>query len=273
VFAHLEDSAAGTGGVPVARRRRLTRLALPWIVAEAWIMVRRLLRRLSRHLDRRSRSAGSGAARRPRREAPHPTLQLLERRDVPSSLSRLAPIQADGASGFVPMFNGVNTAGWFIPYDWGRAVVRNGQILLTGDKNFFLVSRQTYKNFILEADVLIPRDGNSGLQFRSQYAHDYIEGYQADVDTTRTRNWAGGLWSQERGWLVRAKPRAAVIAGQWNHYVVEASGDHIQIIVNGKVTVDTENNLVGDGHIALQDHGTQDAIYRFKNVQIEDLGN
>ena len=63
------------------------------------------------------------------------------------------------APGFVPMFNGTNTAGWFIPFDSGRAVAKNGQILLTGDKKFFLVSEQSYTNFILTADILIPAAG------------------------------------------------------------------------------------------------------------------
>ncbi|MGO9598829.1 MAG: DUF1080 domain-containing protein [Isosphaeraceae bacterium] len=187
-------------------------------------------------------------------------------------MSGLSPLQAGDTPGFVPMFNGVNTAGWFNPYDWGRAVAKDGQILLEGAKPFFLVSQKTYKNFILEADVLIPPQGNSGFQFRSQYAHNFVKGYQADVDTTRSRNWAGGLYYQSRGWLVRAHPRAPVIPGQWNHYVVEANGNHIQITVNGTMTVDTYKNIDSNGHIALQDHGTKNGIYRFKNVQIEDLG-
>jgi hypothetical protein len=121
------------------------------------------------------------------------------------------------------------------------------------------------------ADVLIPQQGNSGLEFRSHYRHNSINGYQADVDTA-ARNWAGGLWSQSRGWLARPSRRAPVVPGHWNHYEVDAIGDHVRIVVNNTVTVDTYNNVFTDGHIALQDHGSKDALYRFKNVLIKDLG-
>jgi hypothetical protein len=214
-----------------------------------------------------------------------PVVETLEGRRVLSSLHGLGPdlagpieaqsapaaIQASAANGFTPMFNGTSTAGWFIPYDWGRAYAKSNEILLIGDKDFFLVSQKTYKNFILEADARIPSDGNSGIQFRTQYGHNSIEGYQADVDTA-ARNWAGGLWDQARGWLVRARPHAPVVAGQWNHYTVEAIGDHIRIFVNGVLTVDVHNALHTDGHIALQDHGSKGEVYEFKNVRIEDLG-
>jgi Domain of Unknown Function (DUF1080) len=176
------------------------------------------------------------------------------------------------AAGFVPMFNGTNTAGWFIPYDTGRAFVRHGQVLLTGPKKFFLVSEKTYTNFILTADVLIPEQGKSGLEFRSKYGHNSINGYQAAVDT-QDRNWAGGIWIQSRGWLAHPPQRAPVVPGHWNHYEVDAIGNHIRVLVNNTVTVNIDNDLFTDGHIALQDHGTANGIYRFKNVEIEDLGD
>jgi hypothetical protein len=167
------------------------------------------------------------------------------------------------------MFNGIDLNGWFNPYDWGRATARNGAVLLTGTKKFFLVTRQTYSDFLFEADVFIPPGGNSGVQFRSQYGHNFIQGYQADMDTGN-RNWAGGLWYENRGWLARPPHRAPVKPNGWNHYVIEAVGSHITIMVNGAVTVDTVNKLARDGHIALQDHGSP-GVYRFRNVAIEVL--
>jgi hypothetical protein len=239
--------------------------------------------------DDRVRSAA--AARGPRRASCGLAVQYLEDRVVLSDISGLptpptgpaavgpadaaAPVSgpAAGGTGFVPLFNGVNLSGWFIPYDWGQAAVaKNGDILLTGNQNFFLVSKQIYQNFIVEADVWIPPKGNSGLQFRSQYGHNFMQGYQADMDTTASRNWAGGLWFQGRGWLVRAHPRAPVKPGQWNHYVVTAIGNHITIAVNGRVTVNTYNNIASTGHLALQDHGSP-GIYRFRTVEIEVLPN
>jgi hypothetical protein len=256
-------------------------------VMRCWAL--KMVASLGRWLSRDVAVRSTVEDRRARRAVPLPTVQCLESREVRSAMAGLSPPRAEPAAvspanvvepveghatntgGFEPMFNGTNTAGWFIPYQWGKAIAKNGQILLTGDKDFFLVSRNTYSNFILEADVLIPSQGNSGLQFRSRYGLNSINGYQADVDT-EARNWAGGLWTQSRGWLARPAHRAPVAPGHWNHYEVEATGNHIEILVNGTVTVDTYNNAFTDGHIALQDHGTKGAVYHFKNVEIENLG-
>jgi hypothetical protein len=268
-------SCAGRDGEPT----------FPWCVTGVRIMLSTIRRHLARGLADRSAATG----RRPRRAVPSGTVQHLERREVLSDVWGLSPLalgaglaevrpadvavpaagRATDATGLVPMFNGINTAGWFNPYDWGRAIAKDGQILLAGDKKFFLVSKQTYRDFRLEADVLIPPGGNSGLQFRSQYGHNFMVGYQADVDTGN-RNWAGGLWYEPARWLARPAHRAPVIPGHWNHYTVEAVGNHIVITVNGKVTIDTYNHLASDGHIALQDHGSP-GVYRFKNVEIEVL--
>ena len=90
------------------------------------------------------------------------------------------------------------------------------------------------------------------------------------MDTNPTRNWAGGLWFQYRGWLAHPKPRAPVKIGHWNHYQVEAIGDHIVITVNGTVTVNTYENIYSTGHFALQDHGSA-GYDHFKNIEIEVL--
>jgi hypothetical protein len=208
--------------------------------------------------------------------------QSLERRDCPSSLPQVASLAAVGNATedesnqgvtprFVPMFNGTNTAGWFNPFDTGRAWAKDGQILLSGDKKFFLVSRQSYTNFILAADILIPVQGRGGLQFRASYDDNFVNGYKADVITSDSI-LPGGLWSQSRGWLDRPSQKAHVVPGHWNEYEVEAIGDHITILVNNTATVNTQNSLFKTGRIALQDHGTKDAVYRFKDVEIEDLG-
>lgn len=198
---------------------------------------------------------------------------VLAPKAAPPALVQQAPGQTGATavptSGFVPMFNGASTAGWFNPYDWGRAVVKNGQVLLSGSKKFFLVTKANYSNFIMQADVLIPPDGNSGIQFRSLAFHNLVMGYQADMDTGN-RNWAGGLWDEPKGWLARPAHRAPVVAGRWNHYQLEAIGNHIVITVNGKVTVDTHSNLASTGRIALQDHGGP-GTYHFRNVEIEVL--
>jgi hypothetical protein len=224
--------------------------------------------------------------RRPARRLP-PTVYTLEGRLVLSPGSAFAPqyyVAAHAApptlpplpnlppdaQGFTPLFDGVNLAGWVNPFSSGRAWAQDGEIRITSPKNIFLMTQRSYRNFILELDALIPPQGNSGIQFRSFSGPNLVFGYQADIDTL-PRNWAGGLYYQGKGWLVRAHPPAPVRAGQWNHYRVEAVGDHIRIFVNGTLTVDTHDSTDPSGHIGLQDHGGA-GVYRFKNIRIKDLG-
>ena len=70
-------------------------------------------------------------------------------------LSTLAPaIAAD--DGFVSLFDGKTLTGWKNAYDWGLIEVVNGEIHLTGEKKFFVVTEKTYGDFIFEGDILLP---------------------------------------------------------------------------------------------------------------------
>ena len=212
-------------------------------------------------------------------------------RNSPSSAGRTSLILTAGAiallglggcetgsskGDFVDLFDGKSTKGWIKPFDWGKATVEDKAILLHSDgKMFFLVTEKTYRDFVLEVEVLLPDNGNSGIQFRSHYKQNKLRGYQAEVDPSE-RRWSGGFYDEgRRGWLVnlkgKDKAQAAFKNGQWNHYRIEAVGDHIQIFVNGIQTVDTYDQEDSEGHIALQHHGEAGLVYRFRNVRIEEL--
>jgi hypothetical protein len=183
--------------------------------------------------------------------------------------------EARAEDGFKPLFDGKSTNGWTKPYDWGDVAIVDGEIQLTGNKKFFLVTEKTYKNFILEGEVLCPEGGNSGFQFRCHYTKNKLWGYQAEVDTSG-RKWAGGLYDEgRRAWLVNLKDKpeaqAAFKNGTWNKYRVEANGDHLKIFVNGVQTVDFHDKEDAEGHIALQHHGEKGLTYKFRNVQIKEL--
>jgi hypothetical protein len=184
-------------------------------------------------------------------------------------------INVRAADEMKPLFDGKGTTGWTKPYDWGDVAVVDGEIQLTANKKFFLVTEKTYKNFILEGEVFCPKGGNSGFQFRCHFSKNKLWGYQAEVDTS-DRKWAGGLYDEgRRGWLVNLKDKpeaqAAFKNGEWNKYRVEAKGDHIKIFVNGIQTVDFHDSMDADGHIAIQHHGEKGLTYKFRNIKIQEL--
>ena len=71
--------------------------------------------------------------------------------------------------------------------------------------NSFLATKKTYRDFILEFEVIIDYGLNSGVQFRSEsiekYLNGRVHGYQCEIETS-SRKWAGGIYDEaRRGWL------------------------------------------------------------------------
>lgn len=166
---------------------------------------------------------------------------------------------------------------WTKPYDWGSYSVEDGVVSLRGDQKWFLVSKDTYDDFVFEAEVFVPDSGNSGLQFRAHCEPNRLWGYQAEVDPS-DRSWSGGLYDEgRRGWLNtledEAEARAAFKRGEWNRYRVKADGPHIEIWVNGVKTTDYYDTADVSGHLALQHHGEDGLVYRFRNVRVQELGS
>lgn len=181
------------------------------------------------------------------------------------------------SDGFVPLIN-EDMSGWTKPFDWGTYSVDDGIVELGGDEKWFLVSEETYDDFVLEAEVFVPDSGNSGIQFRAHYEPNRLWGYQAEVDPS-DRAWSGGLYDEgRRGWLnslegdEKAEARGAFRNGEWNHYRIRAEGPHIEVWLNDVKTTDYYDTADISGHIALQHHGEEGLVYRFRNVRIQELG-
>ncbi len=75
------------------------------------------------------------------------------------------------AAGWVKLFDGKTLNGWTEHSGKATYVVDNGTILGTavlGSPNSFLCTNKEYGNFILEFEVKVDPELNSGVQFRSQ---------------------------------------------------------------------------------------------------------
>lgn len=190
------------------------------------------------------------------------------------------------AEDFVPLFDGKTLTGWKNPYEWGKVEVVNGEIHLTGEKKFFVVTEKTYGDFIFEGDILLPEgQANSGFMFRAHVAKNKVFGYQAEVDGSPDRKWSGGLYDEgRRMWFIspikgnkeseaafRARAGDAFKRNDWNTYRIECRGSHIKIFVNGVLTTDVEDDKDASGVIAIQHHGEKGQTYKFRNLKIQEL--
>lgn len=201
--------------------------------------------------------------------------------------------------GFTPLFDGQSLDGWRNPYDHGTAKIVDGEIHLTADKKFFLVTEKAYSDFCLCVQIHLPSGkANSGVMFRCHVdptaPRKRVFGYQAECDGS-DRRWSGGLYDEgRRGWIWpstkgRSRPefishedeskaafaepmvRNALVRDGWNQYVVTCIQDRIKIKVNGVETVNIRDTLDASGYLGIQHHGETGQTYRFRNLFIKEL--
>lgn len=203
---------------------------------------------------------------------------------------------ASAKDGWVDLFNGEDLSGWENPYDWGEAKVVDGEIHLTANRKFFLVTKESFEDFEFEAEIKLPEGkANSGFMFRCHVGKNKVFGYQAEVDGSK-RRWSGGLYDEgRRGWLwpgrdgttnipEKAKTKEEGMAHfdkeevknalkreDWNKYRIVCKDDHIQIFVNGVAITDVYDSTDASGHIGIQHHGEKGQTYKFRNLRIREV--
>ncbi|WP_073000861.1 3-keto-disaccharide hydrolase [Mariniphaga anaerophila] len=187
--------------------------------------------------------------------------------------------------GWTELFNGKDLTGWKQLNGEAKYEAADGMIVGTtvaNTPNSFLCTEQEYSDFVLELEMLLVDDFNSGMQFRSQSSPDYmngrVHGYQCEVDPSE-RAWSAGIYDEaRRGWLypVELNPDAktAFKSGQWNHYRIECIGSSIKTWLNGVPVSHLIDDMTPKGFIALQVHSIRDESManrqiKWRNIRIK----
>ncbi|HEV7350644.1 DUF1080 domain-containing protein [Telluribacter sp.] len=188
--------------------------------------------------------------------------------------------------GWQMLFNGKDLTGWKQLNGKAKYEVKDGVIIGTSavnTPNSFLTTEKNYGDFILETDVMVDNQLNSGIQIRSLSTPDYmngrVHGYQIEIDPS-DRGWSAGVYDEaRRGWLypgdLNPEAKTAFKKGEWNKYRIEAIGNSIRTFLNGVPVAHVIDDMTPEGFISLQVHsigndtkkeGTQ---VRWKNVRIK----
>lgn len=190
--------------------------------------------------------------------------------------------------GWTDLFNGKDLSGWKPVAGTATFEVVDGEIQGTsvaGSPNTFLITEETYGDYILELDLKIEHlSSNSGVMTRGQFdpaARDgkgLVFGYQIEADPSE-RAWSGGVYDEaRRGWLypldLNPAAKTAFKMGEFNHYRIEAIGNEIKTWINGQEVAYVVDDMDKTGFIGLQVHGIQKAEdagrkTSFKNVKIQ----
>jgi hypothetical protein len=182
------------------------------------------------------------------------------------------------ADDFKPLFDGQSLAGWRV-LPGGKWEVVDGAIVGTNEaseqRHGQLISEREYDNFVVRFKFQAI-DGNSGFYFRAQQVDDpvAVKGFQAEIDSAG--NDIGGLYETlGRAWV--ARPAAETVKAcfrpkDWNEMTVTAIDGDIKVEVNGKETTRLEKDpSPRRGKLALQLHGGQKMLVRFKDFEIKVL--
>lgn len=180
--------------------------------------------------------------------------------------------------GWVELFNGKDLSGWKqINGTADYKVVDNAIVGTTvpNSPNSFLRTEEEYGDFILEFEVKLNSDINSGVQFRSlsdpSFQDGRVHGYQFELDPSE-RKWTAGIYDEaRRGWLypleLNPKAQNAFKNDEWNQARIECIGNEIKTWINGVPASSLVDDMTAKGFIALQVHSINDSTDAGKDIQ------
>ena len=183
--------------------------------------------------------------------------------------------------GFVPMFDGKTLAGWKTTGNW--IVEKDGSVSLhprpgeSGWKRYdaYLTTARKYKDFILDLEFKINKEGNSGVFLRVGDPKSQVDtGFEVQILDTHDKpnpgpHDCGGVIGTAAPAKNMAKP-----AGQWNRYVITCRGYHLEVVMNGTKIIDLEldkspiKDRPLEGYIGFQDEAKR---VWYRNVRIKEL--
>ncbi|GMN08743.1 hypothetical protein MTsPCn9_08010 [Croceitalea sp. MTPC9] len=143
----------------------------------------------------------------------------------------------------------------------------NGELIGVADNtNGSVITQNTYTDFVLELEFKPDDTINSGVFIRcSNQEINPTDCYEANIwDLHPNQDFRTGAI------VLKAVPLAIVETNnKWNTYKINADKNHVQVWVNGILTVDISDNTLSNGYIGLQANGTGEI--KFRNVRITPL--
>lgn len=211
-------------------------------------------------------------------------------------------VETNEKEGWIVLFDGSNFDNWKgylkeeMPNEW--SIDGDAMMFKPGDEKANIVTRQKFKNFILELEWKIAEGGNSGVFYSVVENENYSEPYSTgpeiqvidnlghpDANVNPKYHQAGALYD-----MVQPTSDVCNQAGEWNkmRIKIDYGNNEGNVNLNGveiakfPVKDDDWDELVKNskfkdwesfgkmktGHIGLQDHG--DKVW-YRNIRIKEL--
>lgn len=170
-------------------------------------------------------------------------------------------------SGWITLFDGKNLDNWNQVGDSNWHLVDGAVVADKKGKDAgYLVSKKSYKDFIVRVEFWPSDDANSGIYFRCLNPTKITDRtcYEANIFDQRP-DPSYGTGAITRYVEIKTMPKAG---GKWNTYEITVKGRDITVMLNGKETARLRNGMFDQGPIVLQ-HGA--GTIKFRKVEIKPL--
>lgn len=182
-----------------------------------------------------------------------------------ASLSSCA--MGGGGSGWITLVDGTKGLDNFNRVGEANWMATDGAIQATqgGKGTAYLVSKDSYRDFMIRVEFWASDDANSGVFMRCQDPGKITDEncYEANIFDQRSDP------TYSTGAIVKVAPVTAPMpkaGGKWNTYEITMRGTHLVLVLNGQKTVDIQDSKFASGPIALQwGRGT----IKFRKIEIK----
>lgn len=173
-----------------------------------------------------------------------------------------------GQAGWTPLFDGTRGMDNFTKVGDANWAMTEGALQASqgGKDPSYLVTKESYKDFMIRVEFWASDDANSGVFLRCQDRNVITDEncYEANIFDQRP-DPTYGTGAIVKVAKVEPMPKAG---GKWNTYEITAQGTQLVLVLNGVKTVDVRDSKLASGPIALQwGRGT----IKFRKVEIRAL--
>jgi hypothetical protein len=178
------------------------------------------------------------------------------------------PAAAQSGEGWVTLLDDKTIGEW---NQVGESNWRSEEGVLVADKRSskdfaYLVSKNPYKDFVLQVEFWASDDANSGVLIRCGDAGNIADRtcYEVNIFDGR-KDQSYGTAAITHFAEVNPMPK---VGGRWNTYEITAKGRHMTVVLNGQKTAELRNALFAEGPVALQHAG---GTIKFRKIAIKSL--
>jgi len=132
---------------------------------------------------------------------------------------------------------------------------------------YYLATKSRYKDFQVHVEFWVSDDANSGIYLRCSEVRPMTDGtcHEANIfDKRPDPTYATGAIV----WLVKAPVPVPKAGGKWNTMDITAKGKHMEVVLNGVKTAETDEARDNGGVIGLQYAG---GVVKFRKFQVRPI--